>query len=451
MCPSNLAMHHPAAELLKSYATEGCPVDAGRDWTRDEIAAAIEYGNHSMEDSAVKQFHDEAMDKQRRGLVDILNWDELHILDNNAFPSQLKVSPLSAAVHKSRGWRAILDLSWMLQWIGGEIPSVNANSKKLAPRGAIDQIGHALKRIIYAVATAPEGKKIYAAKWDVKDGFWQMVCQRGAEWNFCYILPRKEGESIKIVKPKSLQMGWIDSPPFFGVASETARDVGQAYAQAPLGSLPKHKFEHSKHVALLNDNTPTISWLTKMSSKKSNTAAALLRVLSMRLKMAKASPLVPMHIPGPQNAISDIPSRSFGRKAEWHCRTDVEFLTLFESKFILPKQNSWTIFHLPDDICTRTISILLQQGTDLAAWHQRSKPKTNIGRRGFPMQNLWEWTLSCRKTSNSTNNKSMPSQDLQDVSRPATMDMDARLALDRSIRLSQPLVRRFPWCAPTTP
>ena len=30
----------------------------------------------------------------------------------------------------------------------------------------------------------------------------------------------------------------------FGVASETARDVAQVYAQAPLGSLPPHKFEH---------------------------------------------------------------------------------------------------------------------------------------------------------------------------------------------------------------
>ena len=94
------------------------------------------------------------------------------------------------------------------------------------------------------MATAPEGKKVYMAKWDVKDGFWQMVSQRGSEWNFCHILPQEAGKPVKIIKPKSLQMGWIDSPPFFGVASETARDVGQVYAQAPLGTLPVHKFEH---------------------------------------------------------------------------------------------------------------------------------------------------------------------------------------------------------------
>ena len=165
-------------------------------------------------------------------------------LPDEESPKALKVSPLSATPHKSRGWRAILDLSWVLKWLGGELDSVNATSTKRAPRGAIDQIGHALYRIIYAIASAPDGKKVYLAKWDIKDGFWQMVAARGAEWNFCYVLPQETGAPIRIVKPTSLQMGWIESPPFFGVASETARDVAQVYAQAPLGALPPHKFEH---------------------------------------------------------------------------------------------------------------------------------------------------------------------------------------------------------------
>ena len=41
MCPSNLAREHPAGPLLESYATHGCPVDAGRNWTREEIGQAI--------------------------------------------------------------------------------------------------------------------------------------------------------------------------------------------------------------------------------------------------------------------------------------------------------------------------------------------------------------------------------------------------------------------------
>ena len=47
-----------------------------------------------------------------------------------------------------------------------------------------------------------------------------------------------------------------------------------------------------------------------MTSSHSITAAAILRVLAVRLKVAKASPLIPMHISGDKNEISDIPSRS---------------------------------------------------------------------------------------------------------------------------------------------
>ena len=206
MAPSNLALHHPAGPLLEEYSTEGCPVDCGNDWSRDNIKAAINFGNHPMEESAVDQFRRETLDKEKRGLVELVDIDELFNRPDSTFPTNLKSSPLSAVLHKSRGWRAILDLSWMLEWSGGNIPSVNEKSTKLSPNGSIDQLGHVLQRLIYDMATAPDGKKVYAVKWDVKDGFWQMVCQSGAEWNFCYVLPEENGVARTLVKPKSLQM-----------------------------------------------------------------------------------------------------------------------------------------------------------------------------------------------------------------------------------------------------
>ena len=41
MCPSGLAVHHPAYETLLKYATEGRPVKTGRNWTKEEIHAAV--------------------------------------------------------------------------------------------------------------------------------------------------------------------------------------------------------------------------------------------------------------------------------------------------------------------------------------------------------------------------------------------------------------------------
>jgi hypothetical protein len=39
-------------------------------------------------------------------------------------------------------------------------------------------------------------------------------------------------------------MGWVESPPYFCAASETARDVAMDYVETPVGSLPEHKFQH---------------------------------------------------------------------------------------------------------------------------------------------------------------------------------------------------------------
>ena len=119
---------------------------------------------------------------------------------------------------------------------------VNATTIKTAPKGAIDQLGHLLTCIIHAFAEAKNNAHIFMAKWDIKDGFWRMDVEEGAEWNFSYVLPQRPGQTSYLVVPTSLQMGWVESPPFFCAASETARDMAQDYCETKLGSLPSHKF-----------------------------------------------------------------------------------------------------------------------------------------------------------------------------------------------------------------
>ena len=48
---------------------------------------------------------------------------------------------------------------------------VNESTTKTAPRGAIDQLGHSLSRIIHAFEEVDDGVKTFMAKWDIKDGF----------------------------------------------------------------------------------------------------------------------------------------------------------------------------------------------------------------------------------------------------------------------------------------
>ena len=46
MCPSRLAVHHPAYAKLLKYATGCCPVETGHNWSVDEVTAAVEHGAH---------------------------------------------------------------------------------------------------------------------------------------------------------------------------------------------------------------------------------------------------------------------------------------------------------------------------------------------------------------------------------------------------------------------
>ncbi len=98
------------------------------------------------------------------------------------------------------------------------------------------------------------------AKWEIKDGFWRMACEEGEEYNFAYVLPQEEGKPTTLVVPTLLLMGWVQSPPYFCAASETARDIATDYCETPVGSLTPHNFVHhvmgSDEFQALPANTP---------------------------------------------------------------------------------------------------------------------------------------------------------------------------------------------------
>jgi hypothetical protein len=135
-------------------------------------------------------------------------------------PPQLKISLIATIPHKSKVFRSILDLLFTLHLSdGSKLPSVDDTTIKPAQSGAINQLGHSLSRIIHAFAEVDNDNKIFMAKWDVKDGFWHVECRECKQWNFADMLPQPTGEPIVLVIPSSLQMGWVESPPFYGAAT----------------------------------------------------------------------------------------------------------------------------------------------------------------------------------------------------------------------------------------
>jgi len=93
----------------------------------------------SRSPEALAHFATESTEKVRVGQAKLVLWDD--IKDNPPAP-QLKISPIATIPHKSKAFRSILDPSFSLRLKNGEIlESVNNFAVKMAPRGALDQLG----------------------------------------------------------------------------------------------------------------------------------------------------------------------------------------------------------------------------------------------------------------------------------------------------------------------
>ncbi len=192
------------------------------------------------------------------------------------------------------------------------------------------------------------------------------------------------------------------------------------------------------HVALFSDNSPTVHWVQRLAAKHSAVAMQLIRALALRLQLAHASPLTPLHIAGVDNALTDIPSRSFGSKPKWYCETDDELLTLFNATFPLPNQASWTVFHLSSAIVMRVTCSTLQMKVFTGDDWRKLPPKGRlVGNVGPPTSYLWDWTLTFKKHRTPSANE--PSPVSQHESDRECMGDKNKSALERSLALSRPL------------
>jgi len=171
MKPDQAIQYHPAFDMLMGYATAGCPVDCGPEWSLEHIHAAVARGPHISAKSpeTAASICAEMLEKVAQGYARIIRWDD--IKDN--LPKNIKISPIAAIPHKSRLFRTILDLSFRLRYNGQHMASVNENTIPKSNHKAMEQMGLVLWRIITAIAQAdPTKGPIIMAKWDIKDGFW---------------------------------------------------------------------------------------------------------------------------------------------------------------------------------------------------------------------------------------------------------------------------------------
>ena len=245
MHPRTYAKDHPAAAMLRDYATQGCPVDCGPDWTEDQIVALLERGPHvsAKSKAAITFLRNETKDKIKEDYAIVKRWGDI----KNNIPAKLKISPVAMVPHKSKKFRCILDLSFGMRIKNKRHKSVNETTSPKSRDEAMLQLGQTIRRIIYTMeCNRRKDRDFYFTKLDIKDGFWRLAVNNDDAWNFAYVLPSLQPhtntDDIEIVIPNSLQMGWCESPPLFCSASETGRDVIERLLQGKT-QLPPHLFE----------------------------------------------------------------------------------------------------------------------------------------------------------------------------------------------------------------
>jgi hypothetical protein len=203
-----------------------------------------------------------------------------------------------------------------------------------------------------------------------------------------------------------------------------------------------------KQVALFSDNSPVVSWVQRMAYRSSLVAEQLICVLALWFNLQWTCPITTLHIVGNQNQMTDIPSRSFGSKQQWHFKTDEDLLTFFNSKFPLPTQNYWSVCQPTSAIATRVISVLRMMPFTLKDWRQLPAAGKSIGTTGKPTRHLWEWTLIYRIPN--SQKESTCSQDLRHGSDLYSMVKENKSKIAQSVRRLRPLARRSRWSATQT-
>ncbi len=93
-----LALHHPAANLLKEWATYGCPTKMGQPWTILQMQEAVDQGPHwsALSDEAIAHFQAEVAKKVKMGQATLVAWDSI----KDSPPVELKISPIATIPHK---------------------------------------------------------------------------------------------------------------------------------------------------------------------------------------------------------------------------------------------------------------------------------------------------------------------------------------------------------------
>jgi hypothetical protein len=125
-------------------------------------------------------------------------------------------------------------------------PSVNETTVPAEDQDAVKKLGKAMPALLRFMFECPTTWEIQWQKIDLSDGFWRMIVSAGAETNFVFQLPPRPGDNQRyFVVPSALQMGWMNSPPYFSTTTDTTKTLQERVLalSATTGIKESHRYE----------------------------------------------------------------------------------------------------------------------------------------------------------------------------------------------------------------
>ena len=223
-----------------------------------------------------------------------------------------------------------------------------------------------------------------------------------------------------------------------GLSISEAEGAGVLLQQMVLESEVED-LQHKKALPFC-DNTPAVSWVTRMASRQNRIGGRLAKGMAMRARSRKMCLPEAFSIEGDKNAMADCASRSFNADSGYLFDDD-QLLTHFNANFPLPQNRSWRIVTpRPEDI-SKVLSTLRGERLTMAQWTSQgegSTGKTGVASHGVGM--------SLPTSTNAPSNSKQPSlHRLLTGSGKESLDEATRSLLNRLTEQSVPLGRPSSW------
>lgn len=132
--------------------------------------------------------------------------------------------------------------------------------------------------------------------------------------------------------------------------------------------------DHAKTVTFC-DNTPAVSWVTRMASRQSRIGGRLARGLAIRSRAKKMCTPTALSVAGEANDMADTSSRSMDASSKFLLTNDA-LLTHFNTHFPLPQKQRWKLVTLPTDAISKVVSTLRGSQLTMAQWTMTEGKRT---------------------------------------------------------------------------